>query len=182
METQTKLVLHKPYRAMDVANYLVQHFIDQHRPINNTLLLKILYYLQADSLRQSNVPLFEDTIKKWGYGPIVPHVYSYFKSYGAAPITQMMEYVVINADNSWGLIKPSKRTLAPADIHQINKLADEICLKYQDKEFQLVKLSCKDPLWQESKAEIEHGNMDIPYTNKEIAEYFSKPDKWYWKY
>lgn len=182
MVKQPIVTLARPYVAMDVANYLVQHFIDQHRPINNIMLLKILYYLQADSLRQSNVPLFKDTIKKWGYGPIIPNVYSYFKSYGAAPITQTMEYVVINSGNSWELIEPRKRTLAPADIYQINKLADEICLKYQGKEFELVKLSCKDPLWQKSKAEIEHNNMDISYTNKEIVEYFSKPDKWYWKY
>ena len=182
MVKQPIVTLVRPYVAMDVANYLVQHFIDQHHPINNTMLLKILYYLQADSLKQSNVPLFEDTIKKWGYGPIIPNVYSYFKSYGAAPITQTMEYVVIDSDNSWELIDPSKRTLAPADIYQINKLADEICLKYQGKEFELVKLSCKDPLWQKSKAEVEHNNMDISYTNKEIVEYFSKPDKWYWKY
>ena len=182
MAKQPIVTLTKPYAAMDVANYLVQHFIDQHRPINNTMLLKILYYLQADSLRKNNVPLFKDIIKKWGYGPIIPNVYSYFKSYGAAPITQTMEYVVINSDNSWELIDPRKRTLAPADIYQINKLADEICLKYQGKEFELVKLSCKDPLWQKSKTEIEHNNMDISYTNKEIVEYFSKPDKWYWKY
>lgn len=182
MDKKQVVTLSRPYLAMDVANYIVQHFIDQHHPINNTMLLKILYYLQADSLRQGNDPLFEDTIKKWGYGPIIPSVYSYFKSYGATPIMQTMEYVVINSDNSWELIDPKKQTLAPADIYQINKLADEICMKYQGKEFQLVKLSCKDSLWQKSKAEIEHGNMDVPYTNKEITEYFSKPDKWYWKY
>lgn len=64
---EKRATLSKPYNVMDVANYVVQHFIDRGTPINNLLLNKILYYLQADSLRQTGKPLFKEQIEKWGY-------------------------------------------------------------------------------------------------------------------
>lgn len=181
MKTQTKLVLHKPYRAMDVANYLIEYFVKQDKPIVNLLLIKILYYLQADFLRQTKEPLFEDTIEKWGYGPMIPNVYSDFKSYGAAPITQSAEYVITNEDRSWTLIKPVNRTLDPADTSKIIALANEIYEQYHEHPFQIVEVTHREKLWQEDKAEIIKGHMHIPYDKQEMIAYFSDDDNWPWQ-
>lgn len=181
METETKLVLHKPYRAMDVANYLIEYFIKQNKPIVNLLLIKILYYLQADFLRQAKEPLFEDTIEKWGYGPVILSVYSYFKSYGAAPITQSADYIITNEDGSWTLIKPVNRTLDPADTPKIIALANEIYEQYHKHPFQIVEVTHKEKLWQEDKTEIIKGDMHIPYDTQEMIAYFSDNNNWLWQ-
>lgn len=173
-------MLSKPYWAMDVANYLVQHFIDQGQPITNSLLLKILYYAQADSLRKTGKPLFTDKIEKWGYGPIVPLVYSYFKSYGAAPIKEMQQYVVTDENNAWTLIKPEGRQLAKDDTYWIDKLADEIQTKFAKNSFNLVKLTQKEQIWLKDKPKIKSGNMHIRYTNQEIKNYYSNNVNWPW--
>lgn len=173
-------ILSKPYWAMDVANYLVQHFIDQGQPITNLLLLKILYYAQADSLRKTGKPLFTDKIEKWGHGPIVPVVYSYFKSYGAAPINEMQQYVLTDENNAWTLIKPEERQLVKDDTHWLNKLADEIQAKFAKNSFDLVKLTQKEQIWLKDKPKIKAGNMHIRYTNQEIKNYYSDNVNWPW--
>lgn len=172
--------LEKPYNTMDVANYVVQHFIDRDHKIPNLLLLKILYYLQADSLRQNEEPLFDGEIEKWGYGPVEPEVYSYFKSYGAAPIDSPAQYVEIDENGSWQLIDPINRQLQEQDVSAINKLADEIYDKYKDKPFQLVRKTHEEPMWREAESEIRSGKMHITYNNEEIRKYFSNPENWPW--
>lgn len=174
-------ILHKPYCVMDVANYVVQHFIDQNHPIPNILLLKILYYLQADSLRKNKGRLFNEAIEKWGYGPVVPEVYSNFKSYGAAPITSTMEYVLVNDDGSWKLIDPAKRDLEKQDILQINALADEIYNHFGQNPFLLVNKTHKEPMWKKDESKIRNGNMSLTYSNAEIQSFFSKQDNWPWQ-
>lgn len=173
-------MLSKPYWAMDVANYLVQHFANQGQPIINSLLLKILYYAQADSLRKTGKPLFTDKIEKWGYGPIVPVVYSYFKSYGAAPIKEMQQYVLTDKNNAWTLIKPEERQLAKDDTYWLDKLADEIQTKFTKNSFDLVKLTQKEQIWLKDKLKIKAGNMHIHYTNQEIKDYYSDNVNWPW--
>lgn len=178
--TQIK-ILPRPYCVMDVANHVVQHFIDQNHPIPNILLLKILYYLQADSLRKNKGPLFNEAIEKWGYGPIEPVVYSYFKLYEAAPIDDMAYYLETDDTGSWQLIKPAKRKLKTQDILQINALADKIYNKFSENPFQLVIKTQQEPMWQKDEAKIRSGNMHLTYRNAEMQAYFSQQGNWPWQ-
>lgn len=180
MNDKTGSVLNKPYNVMDVANYVVQHFIDKEHPIPNLLLLKILYYLQANSLKENNTPLFEEAIEKWGYGPVIPEVYSNFRAYGAAPITSTIRYVEVNTDGSWRLIDPEKRKLENQDTLQIEELADEIYDEYGSDPFQLVNKTHEEPMWKRDESKIKKGILHIPYNNDEIREYFITPGNWPW--
>ena len=173
--------LHKPYNAMDVANYVVKHFIDEKQPIPNLLLLKILYYLQADSLIKYDTSLFSEAIEKWGYGPVIPEVYSNFKSYGPAPITSTIKYVEINDDGSWRLINPANRELEEQDKPQINALADEIYNKFWKNPFQLVYKTHEEPMWKKDEHKIQNGILHIPYSNDEIRDYFKIKGNWPWE-
>lgn len=179
MIDNTASILNKPYNVMDVANYVVQHFIEKNQPIPNLLLLKILYYLQADSLRKDDVPLFNEPIEKWGYGPVVPEVYSNFKSYGAAPITSPIKYVKVD-DGSWELIDPVNRKLEQQDILKIDALADEIFNNFGNKPFQLVNQTHREKMWKEDESRIRNGSLHILYSNEEIKDYFRCKDNWPW--
>jgi uncharacterized phage-associated protein len=55
--------------------------------LTNLKLQKILFYAQAESLRETGNALFSDTIEAWKYGPVVPAVYEWLKGCGAYPIT-----------------------------------------------------------------------------------------------
>lgn len=179
----TNTTLKRPYEVMDVANCIVSHFITIKQPINNQLLQKILYYSQCDYLRRTQKPLFSDAIYKWGYGPMLPVVYSYFKSYGAAPITQTAEYVVTQTKNNkeqWFLIKPDTRVLSVTDQKLIFALADEIATKYRQDAFKLVQKTQQEPMWQKEQEQISSGNMQITYTESELIAYFKNPGNWPW--
>lgn len=180
MSDKDVVKLERPYNSMDIANHVVQHFIDTNHEITNTLLVKILYYLQADNLRQNKGLLFREKIEKWGYGAVEPVVYSYFKPYGAAPIDTPLEYVEVDECGTWQLISPMNRQLQDEDVRSINKLADEIYTKYGDKPFKLVIKTQNEPMWRKDAPKIRLGNMHIPYENKEIKDYFSKPENWLW--
>lgn len=180
MQTKIKVVFVRPYNVMDVANYVIQHFIDSKHPIPNLLLIKMLYYLQADSLRLNGETLFNEQIEKWGYGPMIPDIYSNFKSYGAAPIASTMEYVLLDNDGSWKLINPTDRTLAPQDTRMIDPLVDEIFDRFHDNPFKLVKFSQKEPMWQQDEAAIRKGNMHLVYDINEMKTYFQDYNHWPW--
>lgn len=179
----TITILKRPYCVMDVANAIIQHFMQIQKPIDNQLLQKILYYAQCDYLRRKEEPLFSEAIYKWGHGPMLPIVYSYFKSYGAAPITQTAEYVVTQTKNNkeqWILIKPNTRALAATDQKLIFALADEIAAQYRQHPFALVRKTRREPMWQRDYQAIKQDNMQIPYDNQELTTYFQAPNNWPW--
>lgn len=180
MQTKIKVVFVRPYNVMDVANYVIQYFIDSKHPIPNLLLIKMLYYLQADSLRLNGEPLFNEQIEKWGYGPTEPEVFSYFKLYDAAPIDSSSLYLAYDNDRSWRLMNPAYRTLAPRDTWMIDHLIDEIYNRFHDDPFKLVEFSKKEPMWQQDEAAIRKGNMHLVYDINEMKTYFQDYNHWPW--
>lgn len=179
----TITILKRPYCVMDVANAIIQHFMQIQKPIDNQLLQKILYYAQCDYLRRTEEPLFSEAIYKWGHGPMLPIVYSYFKSYGAASIKQTTEYVVTQTKNNkeqWLLIKPDTRALSATDQKLIFALADEIAAQYRQHPFALVRKTRREPMWQKDYPAIKQDNMQIAYDNQELIAYFQEPSNWPW--
>ena len=83
----------EPYGAGEVAKYLIylssKNIIGdkgEREGITNLKLQKILYLAQAYYLTKFNKPLFDDLIRAWKYGPVIPTVYSFYKSNGNSPI------------------------------------------------------------------------------------------------
>ncbi|WP_172507385.1 Panacea domain-containing protein, partial [Enterococcus faecalis] len=69
----------KPYLAMYVADYIIDYCNKHDIEINNLKLQKVMYYLQAKSLVETNEPLIDEELQKWKYGPVVPTVYHEYK-------------------------------------------------------------------------------------------------------
>ena len=74
------------YKAIDLANYIVEKCIKDDNPITNLQLQKILYFIQKDFLKRGT-RAFSDDIEAWKFGPVVPNVYFYFCGFGAMPIS-----------------------------------------------------------------------------------------------
>jgi uncharacterized phage-associated protein len=73
--------------AHDVAKYFVS-LVDEEAgdSISNLKLQKLLYYAQGFNLAVYGKPLFNEQIKAWIHGPVVPQVYHLYKDYGSGPI------------------------------------------------------------------------------------------------
>ena len=50
--------------------------------ISNLKMQKLLYYAQGHFLATYQIPLFNEKIQAWKYGPVVKEVYDRFKIYG----------------------------------------------------------------------------------------------------
>jgi uncharacterized phage-associated protein len=57
--------------AHDVAAYI----LEKHGPLSAMKLQKLVYYSQAWSLVWDDRPLFEERIRAWAHGPVVPELY-----------------------------------------------------------------------------------------------------------
>ncbi len=71
------------YDVMEIAKKIIARTdINCEDLISNLKLQKLLYYMQGFHLACFDEPLFNDEIKAWTYGPVVPRVYNEYKIYG----------------------------------------------------------------------------------------------------
>ena len=73
--------------AKNIAQYIVNYFIDAGAPISNLQLQKLLYFLWIDYYKKKECAyLFDENFVAWPLGPVVLSAYYDFCAYGAEPI------------------------------------------------------------------------------------------------
>lgn len=102
------------YRALDLANYIVDKCIKDGTPITNLQLQRILYFVQKDFLKRGS-QAFSDYIEAWWFGPVVPTVYFCFCGFDAMFIS-ISKGAVPNLTSDKNIIDniiEAKRSLTP---------------------------------------------------------------------
>lgn len=71
--------------VIDVSKYIINRSYEIGKPISNLKLQKLLYFVQAKFLVDTNgkSACFSNDIEAWGFGPVVSAAYHYFKVYGS---------------------------------------------------------------------------------------------------
>ncbi len=72
--------------ALVVANQFIQLGLADGRPVDPMKLQKLVYIAEGWSLVKRHKPLIRESVEAWPYGPVVPQLYTAFKSYRAANI------------------------------------------------------------------------------------------------
>jgi uncharacterized phage-associated protein len=73
--------------ARDVARYFLAIQDEEAGDlISNLKLQKLLYYAQGVHLALLDEPLFNEQIKAWAHGPVVPQVWHEYKEHGGGPL------------------------------------------------------------------------------------------------
>ena len=80
------------YKSLYIANKLI-YKAQEDEPnggerLTNLKLQKMLYYQQVYHLAAFGVPLFEENVEAWMYGPVVPCVYDVYSCYGSATLPE----------------------------------------------------------------------------------------------
>lgn len=75
-----------PYSASDIAKYFLWKAEQDEERLSNLKLQKLVFYAQGLHLALEGTPLFDEKIKAWEYGPVVPQLYHDYKKYGAVGI------------------------------------------------------------------------------------------------
>lgn len=162
-------------KAVFIANYIIQYCNDQGYEINNLKLQKILYFLQARFLFETNQLCFLDTIEKWQYGPVVPNVYHEFKSFGAYSISNdgiVNEIISLRGSNS-GKLEVNIEVYDSASINGRDRIENTVDALNSYSAFELVDLTHKHLIWKNFEKDINAGVQHISYTNDELREYFA---------
>lgn len=71
--------------ALEVAKYFLA-LQDDEEAISNLKLQKLLYYAQGFHLALKGRTLFDDDIRAWEHGPVVPSVWRAYNRYAGRPI------------------------------------------------------------------------------------------------
>jgi uncharacterized phage-associated protein len=161
-----------PPRAMNhdsraVANYFLRRADAVGKAVTPMQVIKLTYFAHGWNLGIYELPLINDEVEAWDYGPVIRPVYDAFKRFGNQPITELAtERHYLDG----GLSDHPIETKFNADeVALMNKVWD---VYGHLKGFQLSQITHRnDSPWH--SVYNEHGrNSVIPDTV--IAEYFKK--------
>lgn len=94
------------YKSMDIAQYVINYAIELGRPITNLKLQKLLYYIQAALLLESEDFCIIEEICNWRHGPVIEEVYREYRKYGSEPINEKQEgYSLYEFDEELNFVK-----------------------------------------------------------------------------
>lgn len=79
------------YSADEITRYIINRYMDLHKPIDNLKLQKILFYCQKEYVQETNELLFDDSIQVTDYGFMIPSIYYEFRSWGCLNITDYQD-------------------------------------------------------------------------------------------
>lgn len=90
-------------QVLDVSRYIINYSNTNDYGISNLKLQKILYFVQAYFLTnsQDNEPCFGETIEAWDFGPVVPKAYHEYKQYGSGDIPIITSYINFDEEDIW---------------------------------------------------------------------------------
>lgn len=73
-------------QVLSIANYFIEKGNSESIPITPMKLLKLVYISHGWHLGLTGLPLIEESVEAWQYGPVIPSVYRHFKDYRNQPI------------------------------------------------------------------------------------------------
>lgn len=163
-------------RVLQIANYVIHVALDQGIDITNLHLQKILYYLQAESLVRSDVPLFDGEMEKWRLGPVIPTVYHEYKEFGSRPIAEIATEIVFDSETmDIDFVEFNEDDIEDWVRGEIQPLIIELL---HCNPFDLVDKTHEHTPWSDLRDRIESGERGLVYTNEEIQNYFTlNPEK-----
>jgi uncharacterized phage-associated protein len=160
------------YKAIDVADYIVDYCNKTGKKISHLQLQKILYFCEAHYLIKDK-NLFEDDISKWRLGPVVESVYHEYKTFGSSNITYVPNKLILDSDGSFKRVSFNPNAIEEQDKDTINKIVDKY-IKFGP--FELVNATHKHKPWERDEHFINSG-VDLTYDKEELKKFFqNNPD------
>jgi uncharacterized phage-associated protein len=79
--------------ALSIANFFVEKSLATGTELTPMKAIKLVYIAHGWNLAINDAPLIDEAVQAWKYGPVVPSVYSAFKSFRNGQITQMTHVI-----------------------------------------------------------------------------------------
>lgn len=170
--------------ALFIANRVIEYSNYKGYPINNLRLQKLLYFINARSLVETGRPIFDESMQKWKYGPVVSDVYHEYKRYGAFGIEESdLVDVVIHFDTNQNPFDDATQlTILRYETFDFDEETSRRIETTVDKlsnysTFDLVDETHRHDIWKKDEARIESGEKGIDYANEEILTFFKENEE-----
>lgn len=142
------------YKALEVAQHVINYSIENQKPVTNLKLQKVLYYIQAAFLVEKNGICFKEEIQHWRHGPVIPKVYSEYKAYTDQSIKDLQTEsldIFINTNGNFAVeeINYDKEKFLEEDINLINKV---ISSYFNMEPWDMVEKTHKEEPWINTKS------------------------------
>lgn len=85
-EERKVIVMNEENDIFDVCDFILFYEDSKGRSVSNLRLQKLLYFIQAKFLKETNSPCFTEEMRAWKYGPVIPTIYQKYRGYGALSI------------------------------------------------------------------------------------------------
>ncbi len=161
----------EPYDVLEVCRYAIEYSNNKGYGISNLKLQKILYFIQAYFLinTQRKRPCFGDKIEAWNFGPVVPRAYYEYRRFGSTNIPTMKSIMRINYDNIWDSEREyfDDNNISDKDKKRIREVIDTFS-NYSATS--LVTLTHNQDTWKNAYQQ----NMNNEITIDAIREYFKE--------
>jgi uncharacterized phage-associated protein len=118
------------YKVLDVCRHIINYCDDKEYNVSNLKLQKILYFIQAYFLTQTEdkMPCFEEKIEAWDFGPVVPTAYHEYKQYGSADIPRISFFYDFAIDEKFHIkrVEYVDDEISAEDKQLIDKMIDKL--------------------------------------------------------
>jgi uncharacterized phage-associated protein len=159
------------YKAIDVADYIVDYCNKSGKKISHLQLQKILYFCEAHYLIE-NKNLFKDDISKWRLGPVVESVYHEYKTFGSRNITYVPNRLVLE-NGKFKRVSFNPDVIKENDKEKINKIVNKYITFGP---FELVDATHEHEPWKRDEPFINSG-IDLIFDKEELKTFFqNNPD------
>lgn len=113
------------------ANAVANEFLDLAKEAGGSLtpmkIQKLVYFAQGWKLGLTDVPMFEEEIMAWRWGPVTYSVYLEFRSFGNEPITRH----AIDVQDDLAVYQPSLREARePGEADRLKGFIDKVWAVY----------------------------------------------------
>ena len=113
------------YKALQVADEIMRLANEEDMNITLLKLIKMCYFVEGWSLGILDKEMFEDDVKAWMHGPVIPSVYHKFKVYNGSAISYKPSKKSITDEQDKKLIKAVWDTYKSYDAFTLRDLTHQ---------------------------------------------------------
>lgn len=154
------------YTPQHVANFFLDRAEEEHIPLTQLKLLKLVYIAYGWYLALTGNRLFDERIEAWQHGPVVKSLYHEFKHFKNGPIIGRSEDVDLD---SWDSVEPR----IPEEDSEAIFILKKVWVAYRRFRGWDLRNKTHEPGGPWSKV-YKDGVRSISLSDKDIAEHYAR--------
>ncbi len=160
-----EIVRPRSYSSKAVANSLITLAQEHGEQLDHMKLQKLIYFAHGFYLAFYDVPLIDEVIEAWDYGPVIPSIYHEFKHFGANPIQRLAK--AFNGEEFLSPLVDPNDDLANSFLQEVWRAYGE----YSGIQLSNITHAVGTP-WRNVRDKYDRNVLSAVIPNEEIKRYF----------